>query len=438
MRMAFQLSGQIGKNMFDAVQSLVTYTLSRNSAVATHYHDLATESRQTRDKVRAVLGDDRNALQIVDRMEIAQTRLINLLDLFYDAVQRNDIHAVTLSYLDEHVQSCLEQVVEDSQLLVEETRTRQQVALSDSDAALMSLRWVLAGGTLMLVMASTLISSYFSKAISNRIAISHDNVKRFMHQQPLHPVLRGTDEVAQLDRTFHDMAAVVLETMRKERAIIDNAIAVICTVGKDRRFTAVNKAAPKVWGYQPEELLGVDVLSIIQTEHEIVEQQFAEAFQRNDSSVFENCVRRKEGTKVDVLWSVFWSDLDQTLFCVAHDISARKRTERLIHEREEQVRLMMETMPLGLAVMSQNGVIEYINRTLENMTGADQSLAGTPFAELLSAEYKQGAHHLLQRLLESPSKLLAASIKRQNGADFPAELSLSAFTAAEQKLSTLR
>ena len=46
-----------------------------------------------------------------------------------------------------------------------------------------------------------------------------------------------------------------MEASRKERAIIENAVDVICSIDADGKFVAVSPACTQTWGYRPDELM---------------------------------------------------------------------------------------------------------------------------------------------------------------------------------------
>jgi len=432
---AFQLSAELARNNIDAVQLLATYALNRKPELAQRFRGLAEAAPGLQKGLRDLMKVDPQALPIIERIDVTETRLINLLKLDFDSADAGDVDAINLGYFNEHLKSCLEQLDSDLRMLNQETTTKHRSALSESDAVLDLVRFALALGVLALVSVSLSLSAFFTRGIVSRIAIARDNAERFMNNKPLNQVLQGSDEIAELDQTFRKMAAAIEESNRKERAMIEHAADVICSVGRDRKFSAVSKAAAKVWQYTAEELLGTDVLSVVEnTDLESSQQHFAEAFDRAEGFSFENRIRRKDGSTMDSLWSVFWSQVDQTLFCVAHDITARKQAEKLIQENEQRVRLIMDAVPLGLVVIDKNGGIEYLNRTLEKMTGfSDEQIRGTNILEWWrQGNPKESASQLLKALLDSPGKVFEANVQGRSGAIFPAELSLSHFTIRDQ------
>jgi PAS domain S-box-containing protein len=178
-----------------------------------------------------------------------------------------------------------------------------------------------------------ILFTFFIKNISGRLSVLTDNTRRLEKEQPLHPPISGADEIALLDSVFHHMAITIVEAARKERAIIRNALDVICSLDPDGNFLAVNQASLKAWGYEPEELIGhqhtniilpEDIAGTLQKERDIIDGK--------SSAPIENRVQRKNGSVVHTLWSAHWSEAEQALFCVAHDITERKEIEAIKQE----------------------------------------------------------------------------------------------------------
>jgi PAS domain S-box-containing protein len=117
---------------------------------------------------------------------------------------------------------------------------------------------------------------------------------------------------------------------KKESAVLDNAATVICTLNKSLRFKSASKILEKVWQYSASELKGMSVLSTV-TEQTAASTraQFAAISSAGDGQrgEIENIVRCKDGTLKNALWTVRWSELDATFFCVVHDISRLRATQ---------------------------------------------------------------------------------------------------------------
>lgn len=129
------------------------------------------------------------------------------------------------------------------------------------------------------------------------------------------------------------MATLLAEAARKERAIVEYAKDVICSIDAERRFISVSPASLSVWDYPPEDLIGRKLEEIVIADDASKTVQAIDDIKNGKSAVpFENQILRRDSSSVFTLWSVRWSDAENAFFCVAHDITERKEIERIKQE----------------------------------------------------------------------------------------------------------
>ena len=169
------------------------------------------------------------------------------------------------------------------------------------------------------------------------------------------------------------------EAAKRERATIENALDVICTIDVEGRFTSVNPACFRMWGYHPEELLGRQYIDFVASEDVPKTKEVAASIiSGKEATNFENRYRHKNRTLVNVMWTAYWSESEQLMFAVAHDITERKRIEEELEQTRdaalESVRLKSEF----LANMSHeirtpmNGVLGMIGLLLDTNLSEEQ------------------------------------------------------------------
>ena len=223
------------------------------------------------------------------------------------------------------------------------------------------LKLLLIVGIFVNLILSLSLALFFTKSIVERLHVLTDNSIRLAANRPLNPLLKGGDEIARLDAVFHAMADTLTEAMRKERAIVDNASDVICSIrAQDGSFTNVNPAALVVWGFSPEELIGRSYTNIVTEEtRNQTEEAIQSAISTHKSVHFENRVRRKNGSTVDLLWSAQSSIAEKSVFCVAHDITEKNQLERLKQQFLEMVshdlRTPLTTAKIFLNMLAEEG-----------------------------------------------------------------------------------
>ncbi len=292
------------------------------------------------------------------------------------------------------------------------------------------LLWI---GIVLNILLAIFMARFFYNGITGRVKILTENALKLAKQEPLNPALAGSDEVAYLDRVFHDMAAALTESRRKERSVIDNALDVICSIDENGKFIAVSPASVNVWGYEPDELIGRRFTDLISPEDIESTLDFTRQIMLEKALVpIENRVVRKNGTLVYILWSAYWSPSEKCMFCVAHDINDRKRAEDLLRESELRTRSIIESMPVGLLMLSDDGQIELVNPQMERMfdqhaeelIGRHVTTLFPKTEEFLPQNFKAGAvHKLIGRVREFTAS-------RKSGAAFPAELTFINFNTA--------
>lgn len=147
---------------------------------------------------------------------------------------------------------------------------------------------------------------------------------------PLNPLIGGSDEIANLDATFHEMAVALGEAKQREKSLIDHSLDVICSLDANGKFTAANPACQSNFGYGEEDIMGVNLRSILVEEDlENFNASLSKAMSGTAETKLESRIRQKDGTVVDILWSIHWVQSEKSFFCVGHDITARKEVERL-------------------------------------------------------------------------------------------------------------
>jgi two-component system sensor kinase FixL len=121
--------------------------------------------------------------------------------------------------------------------------------------------------------------------------------------------------------------------LEKERVLLQSAVDVICTIDVEGRFASVNPASKKMWGYSPEELIGRQYGDFIVAEDIARSNEAAVKIMAGETLTnFENRYAHKDGSQVHVMWSATWSNDQQLMFCVAHDITERKKAEEQLQK----------------------------------------------------------------------------------------------------------
>jgi len=421
---------------FDASQTIFFYAKTREPSAGASFDAMIAEMPQQYKIALAANAGDEKTTAALRRMQQLSDRGMDILKLAKRDIDLGDRQALMLNIggMKERFQSCIGEFHLKAQDLLQSLAKSQTSSPTDvSDKWGNTLRGFLICGVIVEILISFTLAVYFSRSIGMRLRVTTDNALRLAKGDSLNPPLPGRDEMAALDGVFHDMAAQLEETARKERAIIENAVDVICSIDRRNKFTAVNPASFKIWGYSPEELIGNSLLNILPDENrDETVLATKTAIESRAQSSFESCIKRKDGKIIETVWSAHWSPTEETLFCVSHDITQRKVAETLLRESEARLRLIMESMPVALIVVNEAGCMELANATAEKMFGYDYDhLISLPFASLFPELKKEGQDALGELLDKGPGKTTDLNAIKLSGESFPVELSFSEFETRE-------
>jgi len=214
--------------------------------------------------------------------------------------------------------------IQARQTVIQEQGKAAQAATRDR------IKWLVVAGALLNVIAAVALVLYFNRGTARRFNILLDNTMRLASGEPLNSPLSGGDEIARLDRVFRKMANSLAAAAQKERAVLQNAADVICSVDADGKFAAINPAVEKVLGYEPSELIGARLAQYVYSDDlEKTQEALKKNIAEKGELALENRMVRKDGEVVDMLWSLHWTDAEKSTICVLHDITYRKELERL-------------------------------------------------------------------------------------------------------------
>lgn len=267
------------------------------------------------------------------------------------------------------------------------------------------------------------LGAIFVNGIAGRISILTDNADRIARGLPLNAAFRSEDEIGQLDRSFRKMAAALAEAARKERAIVANASDVIFSLDKTGQFVKVNPAAKRIWGQDGEKLIGEPFSKLLNGVKDTVFESTLNECMTGTRREFEVTIAR-ENEPAEMLCSARWSETEGNLYCVAHDITERKKAENLLKASERRLHALLDNMLVGLLISTPDGVIDSSNSKLEEMVDYKSSdLQGKPIATLFPRPKFIAP--------TKPGSSIELELKHHSGEEIPVELSVTEFRSSD-------
>ncbi len=238
---------------------------------------------------------------------------------------------VKFNKLKEELQSCVKRMI--SRDLIEMAQSEKLVAEKSHEKQLgfrNQIKSLLIAGLILNVFITVFVALIFSKKVIARLNIIVDNNFRLASGLPLNDPVKGSDEIANLDTTFHELTASLAKVKQREKSMIEHSADAICSLNADGNVASANPACNYVLGYSEDALIGMNVRSIVVEEDvEAFSQSLSSAMSDNSEITIESRIRKQSGEIIDVLWSIHWVNSENSFFCVGHDITARKELERL-------------------------------------------------------------------------------------------------------------
>ncbi|MCA0315408.1 MAG: PAS domain-containing sensor histidine kinase [Candidatus Melainabacteria bacterium] len=220
----------------------------------------------------------------------------------------------------------------DELLQATDELSAQQAQIEGVDIAQYSelIKTVLYLSILLSVFTAFGLAYLFNRGTASRLSVIMKNTEMIAGGQAPVARLSGDDELARIDGLYHKMHESLAVLRRRERAILENVADVVCSVDKDLRFTDINAAAFKQWGFDAESFLGGRLVDLLApNDRAEVHKNLRHVIERGKETNFECAVLKADGTLADTEWSVTYSAEEESLYCVIHDITSRKNLERM-------------------------------------------------------------------------------------------------------------
>jgi PAS domain S-box-containing protein len=204
-------------------------------------------------------------------------------------------------------------------------------------------------------------------------------------------------------------------TDRKRRDAVEELLAAIVECSDDAIISqdldgivlSFNKAAERMFGYRPQEIIGRSITTLIPVERHDEEVAILDRLRRGERIDHYETVRvHKDGRLIDVFVSV--SPLrDSTgkvigASKVARDITERKRAAARLAEQKDWFRITLNSIGDAVIACDTEGCVTFLNHEAERLTGWPAAEArGQPLAEVF-----QVVNEITRTRVETPAAIV--------------------------------
>ncbi|MEI6622521.1 MAG: EAL domain-containing protein [Actinomycetes bacterium] len=155
-------------------------------------------------------------------------------------------------------------------------------------------------------------------------------------------------------------------------ALWNRSVDLLATASLDGYLTAVSPSWQRVLGYTPQELTAEPYLNFVHPDDR--QETITEAQQclepKHVTAYFENRYLAKDGSYRTLEWSIWRSDDESELHCIARDITARKQaSERAVADAEYRYRLVAENTEGAVLLITPEGKLTWVSPSIEKLLG---------------------------------------------------------------------
>jgi PAS domain S-box-containing protein len=180
-----------------------------------------------------------------------------------------------------------------------------------------------------------------------------------------------------MDKSNFALFAALPESEQRYRILVETSHDVIWSVDSEGRITFMNAASRRVYGREPEEMIGRHYLDFVPPELHAKEQAFFAQVVQSGTDVivdYENHVYHKDGSIVVLSANarILRDDEGRFLGSVgsSRDITALKRSEQAMREAEEKLRAIFDGARDGILVVdAETRKLLVANAAMCNMLG---------------------------------------------------------------------
>ncbi len=220
----------------------------------------------------------------------------------------------------------------------------------------------------------------FDRTTSLRFTNLTENVMSLGANQQLRHKIGGNDDIAALDSVIHRVSDVLHDARLKEQAIVKEAVDVICALDENGKFQQVNPAAERLWKFDNDEILGKSLLSMVAPEErDRLHRTLTQLISQEEIMSFETNVLTRDSQLVEMQWNSFFSREMKQIFCVAHDVTERKKVERmkakLVEMISHDLRSPMCALQITLNILSSESLGPLPTAVTSRVKRAELSLA---------------------------------------------------------------
>jgi signal transduction histidine kinase len=211
-------TSELNRSLLTAGYLLFLWKATHSSSFIQRYQASIDDSRKLCSRLSQVSSGDARREGHVARVIKLSDRIIYLTSNF---AHSQDTSVLSLMGKDNyHVQleRCFQEFLDEVQSITREEEQVQAGGSNSEERAKSMVYLLIFGAVFFNILLTIFLAAYFSRSITRRLSVVMDNTELLAKRHSLNTLVDGTDEIAKLDRVFHEMADVLRhsEKMKSE------------------------------------------------------------------------------------------------------------------------------------------------------------------------------------------------------------------------------
>lgn len=264
-------ASEVGRLFFESVYLLSGYVLTKSELVGERYDAAAAKLPEKQRELADQVQGNQQQFEPVKRMQNIVERTLMLMNAVRNSHDEGSDPYEVMKILGtrNHLVSLLKQFMAEQQEFTSNLRAQEAPEGFLYNIYGEQLKRFLAISALIIIIMGLLLWAWVSRPFGRRLNTLVDNALRFQHREELHPTLRGTDELAQLDSVFHGMAKernhaeeLIKQSEARVRLILESMPVALLVVDQECTVEAVNICTEQMLGYTSDQLVGNNLNSL--------------------------------------------------------------------------------------------------------------------------------------------------------------------------------
>lgn len=212
----------LGRALIESKNELRNYVATRKDDYWRQYLELSGDLHTTVDDLAISLKPYKTAAELIAQIDKEATFCSQWTESAKTKIDGMDVQSslALLNKPTEPVVLAYHRLIEKILLLGQDMEKRLAASPVEQKKIREIIRSLLIVGLIVNIGFAAVLQLFFARGITARLTVMVDNTNRLKRGQPLNPRMSGADEIASLDRSFHQMSQELAEAQQARRSFV--------------------------------------------------------------------------------------------------------------------------------------------------------------------------------------------------------------------------